>query len=378
MNKYEYSLQGKISYRRLDATVDTDISAWLELHQLCFQMSMDRETWRWIHMNNPFYKKSLPLIIVAESEGKIVGSVSIIPSPLNNSSDKDLIPLSSCLVCKAMVHPGWRNRGIFSTLLKNAITISQEDGFDLLLTIANNPYSFRSFVRAGFIHISDSTQKNRYLSPDSLFKNYCGPITRHLNKKIVIPFFNLFTGRVSNSRHEYVIRYGPVAEVVKDIEDLHFNNPRFSGIYGLRNIMFTRWRFCREGGNVRCLTIWKKNQLFGYVVLGFSHEGKAGIILDLSVRDSNTQLFQILVNETINILTKNHAGTLSISLINRDWDLNRVFSIRNGFLKSHILSGKEKSHILYYCIKEKPGMEFLQEKNSWNLQACDTCLFAFN
>ncbi len=251
------SYPGKILYRRLDAR--TDVPAWLELHEVCFQWRMDHEAWNWIHRENPFYKKTTPLVIVAECEGRIVGSVSLIPTPLQRAGGEEPGYLSSCFVCKAMVDPAWRQRGIFSSLLKSAEQLAKEEEYDVLLTIANNPYSVRTFLNTGFTHVADFIQTKRYISLDFLLKSKEDTARGYLKKMLLVPAFCVLTRMYPRIRHDYEVRYSPVLDVAKEIEQFHSPGNSYPGIQGLRTNPFILWRFGRTDLDIRCLTLWKKN-----------------------------------------------------------------------------------------------------------------------
>ena len=139
----------EITYRMIDA--NSEILQWLS-YRVCYQHEVSHELWHWIHIQNPFYKKTRPLIFIAEIDNRIVGFLSLIPSPIQIHNPDTL--LNSCLLCKAMVHPEFRNHGIFRKLLQYAIETAKSEGYDILLTISNNPYSYQSFIKAGFRDIA--------------------------------------------------------------------------------------------------------------------------------------------------------------------------------------------------------------------------------
>jgi GNAT superfamily N-acetyltransferase len=334
---------------------------------------MDRDTWNWIYRKNPFYKKSSPLVIIAEFKGRMVGSVSLIPSILQQLVGKDLISLPYCILWTAMVSPEWRNRGIFSSLLKSAIQIAKDEKYDLLLTITNNPYSFRGFIHAGFTHVTDFIRTKRYISLNGLFKSNEGTVLGYLEKILVVPPFGVYLRMYPRIHHDYEVRYGSVSDVGKEIEQFYYSNITHPGIYGIRTTLFTLWRFGRTDGNIRCLTLWKKNRLCAYLIYSFSKTEKKGVILDLFAGENNTTLTGILLSEAIHVLSKEDAVSLTAFQLDRDWDLSRTFSPRYGFFQRYSpMTHKEKFYFLLYFLDEKTGKGHFFEKNSWNIQAADT------
>jgi hypothetical protein len=273
-----------------------------------------------------------------------------------------------------MVSQRWREKGIFSSLLLRAIHLAREEGYDMLLTIANNPFSFRSFVRTGFIHVTDFFPAKRFISPDGLAGKSSG-LVHSMKRILLLPTFALYNRMYPQIHHDYEIRKGPVSEFADEIEDFA-GDGNFPGICGERTKSFVLWRFCRAGGDIRCLTLWKQNRLAAYLIHSYSATRKNGVILDVRTEGDSITLAEILVSEAVSALAKEHAGSLSAFQLDRKWEFARLFSPRHGFFGRSPLAGHvENSHFLVYCLNKCEDTLRYFEKNSWNIQAADTCLF---
>jgi len=88
--------------------------------------------WDWKHQSNPFGES---LILVAESEGRIVGVRALMRWELKT-------PTGSTLKCLRPVdtatHPDFARRGVFKELTMSAIEIARSEGVDLVFNTPNS------------------------------------------------------------------------------------------------------------------------------------------------------------------------------------------------------------------------------------------------
>ncbi|MDG6251040.1 GNAT family N-acetyltransferase, partial [Methanocalculus sp.] len=105
-----------IDYRTLDPRSTKDLCQWLALYERSFNKPASENAWRWKYAESPFGNGEKHQIYIANSGNSIIGSLSLMPMQLYLQSygEKEIIP--SGLVTNVMVHPDFRNRGIFSTL----------------------------------------------------------------------------------------------------------------------------------------------------------------------------------------------------------------------------------------------------------------------
>lgn len=365
-----------IKYRSLDAGSDAEIFQWLELYQVCFQHKVSRKFWDWIHGENPFYIKVKPLVLIAEIDNRIVGSVSLIPSPLQVMPDQNHCPLNSCLVCKAMVHPEYQGRGIFSSLLKNAIKQARDEGYDLLITFSNNPYSYQSLVRAGFTYVTDIIQSKYYLSADGPFKKYLAVLPRFMRKTIGFPLLWMYTQLIPGIQHNFRIDYRDATECSGEINRIYALHHSDSGVYGVKTPPFIQWRFSYPQFHFKCLSLREGEQMLAYLIIEYKDEGKTALVVDIFARDNDESLFLTLVSELVTILKNEHFDSIQTYLIERNRSVSKIFSLRHGFIgRSSGTDKKTKLRFLYYPLKEHLCTTNFSDKNQWNIQSVDTCMF---
>jgi|GEM_PF-3161362 len=366
----------EIIYRFFSVDSDSDIIQWLDLHKICFQRTVSREFWHWIHMGNPFYTKTKPMIVIAETENRIVGSVSLIPIHLQITANHEHRVLTSCLVCKAMVHPDYQNRGIFSSLLKKGIKLTREEGYDLLITFSNNPYSYQGFVQQGFQYVTDVIQSKYYISPDRLSKKYTavlpGQIRKHINRSLS----RIYSLLLPEIHHTFRICYNEISEVTEEIYRIHFPDNTGSGIFGGRTPEFIRWRLSSDGIHFKCLSLWDKDKMLAYLIIGIQDRRKSALIADLFSRENDKSLILILVNEAVTILKKENFNSFWTYLLDRNWDLSTIFSLRYGFIRRPSGAGNNaKLRFLCFPLSDPVCDADFSDKNLWNIHSLDSCMF---
>jgi len=366
----------ELTYRFLDAGSDTEIVQWLDLYRVCYHHSVSREYWDWIHMTNPFYRKTKPLVFIAVSGNRIVGSISIIPSPLRIMTGQNIIPLNSCLVCKAMVHPEYQGRGIFSTLLENAIRVAKEEEYDLLITFSNNRYSFQGFVRSGFFHITDITQTRCYLSSQGPLKNQLAGLPHFLRNGIGYPISWMYRQLLPGTRHTFHTDFHDATEDRQEIDTISVSTPARPGIYGIRTPLFVSWRFSYPGFHFKCLSIREGHQMLAYLIIEYRHGGKDAMIIDLFVRNNDYALIMALVSELLVILHKEGFDTVQTYFPKTDWGVQNVFSLRHGFIdQSRGSVEKTTPRFLCYNLKDNQYTQEFSRSAQWAIQSADTCMF---
>ena len=367
-----------ITYRFFDTNSESDIYQWLDLHSICFQYDISQNLWDIIHLKNPFYNKTKPLILIAELDKKIVGSVSLIPSPIQEHRNNTVILYNSLLICKAMVHPDYRKKGIFNHLLKNSMDVATYEGYDTLLTVSDNPYSYKSFVRIGFHDVAAMRWSKVYLSIDTASSHYFDTLKLpRIVKKIFVSLISFFYSQlISLGEHSYQLKYGDITEFVEEITNFFISNQSHEGIFGIRTNPFIQWRFCRNDEYFKCFTLWDSEIMIGYLIIQYKEGEKNAFIVDMCLSNDKTSLISILTKESQEYLKKNKFQRLSVYMMEKDSNLSKFFSFRNGFFIQSSEPGKlNKSRFLMYALNKNLVKTFFSDKNNWNLQSVDTCLF---
>lgn len=368
----------EITYRFLDTESDSDISQWLDLFSLCFQQEITNNFWNYIFMENPFYKKTKPLIFIAHDEEKIVGSFSAIPSQLVEYHKDTNILYNSLLLCKGMVHPAYRKKGIFANLLKNALQTAESEEYDLVLTISNNPYSYQSFIKTGYYDIAAMRMSRLFLSRDTVFSAYIHRLhLPHTVKKILIASVSfLYTQLAPRNNDHFEIKQGDASEFIGEIEKFNTSNQRNNGIYGNRSHRFLHWTFVREDACFKCFTIRDKKELLGYALVQLKEKGKYAFIVDICVSVHKKNVIEDLIGEISIYLKEKNFQTLWTYMVENDTILSNFFTLRNGFFVRSSNAGKlKKSRMLVYPLKKTRAQPSYMDKNMWNILPVDTCLF---
>ena len=203
-------------------------------------MKLPGALWNHIHVANSFYKKKIPLILIAVADKKIVGSISLIPSPIQEYRNNSLNPYNSLLVCKAMVHPDYQRKGIFGSLLKKSKELAESEGYDTLITFSNNPFSFQGFQRSGFHDVASMRWLKTYLSMDATVSKHVAPLRLpRIAKKIMVSLctcvYSLATPLI---QHPYQLKYGVISEFIEQISE--FSNSDYIKWW---DILYTVERF---------------------------------------------------------------------------------------------------------------------------------------
>ena len=372
----------EINYRLLDAGSDTEIQQWLDLYRLSFHDTMSREYWHWIFENNPFYLKTRPLIFIAEKNRRIIGSRSVIPSRIQVNMCQNHSILNLGYLYGAMVHPDMRNQGIASSLLKNAINLTKDEGYDLLTSFATNLYAYKSLIKAGFTCLNSSKKSKGYLSVHGLVKNYLPFIPQSFDNTIGFPLSKIFTGiftqKFPKISHNFRIQCGEVIEYTGEINRIHALNYSHSGVHGIRTPLFIKWRFSAPGIHTKCLTLWDGDVMLAYLILDYPDSGKNFLIEDLFVREGNEYLISILVSEAVTLLKKVNGDSVWTYLIDGKRFHSPIFSKKNGFIsytsrETSPMSSMER--FLFFLLNENQYPWIFSDKKQWNIWCADFCFF---
>jgi len=368
----------EITYQLLDVCSEAEIIQWLELYQICYFRKVGREYWHWIHQGSPFFKNQKPMVFVAKCNNQIIGSVSLIPSPLRITNGQVSRTLNSCLVCKAMVKPEFQKRGIFSSLLHNATEQAKYDEYDLLVTFSNNDNSHKGFIKAGFSSITNIIQSKCYLSSKTPLKNFPSMLPGFLRTTIGYPISWLCRQLLPIPRHNYRVEFRDVTkyhEAVELIAASHYTGG--TCIRGVRTPSFIQWRFSYPGLWFKCLSLWDNETMLAYVIIEYQDGDKNALIIDIFVRDDDNSLLTILIGELTAILYQEQFDSVQTYFLKTDRGVSNFFTLRHGFIDRTRGKGKKNTSVRFLCypLNESMGVTDFSKNVHWNIQAADTCLF---
>jgi GNAT superfamily N-acetyltransferase len=347
------------------------------LYSVCFQQKITKNFWNYIYLDNPFYKKTKPLIFVAEADGKIVGSISAIPSQLVQNRENNTFLYNSLLICKGMVHPDYRKKGIFGSLLKKAMETAESEDYDIALTISNNAYSYQSFIRSGFHDVAVMRWSRLFLSRETA-SAYCEAFHfPSVVKKICSSLFSyLYSQMTPRNNHSYQIAQGDTSEFIQEIENFYTANPPGEGMFGRRTKQFMQLKFVRKDAWIRCFTLSNGQKMLGYAIVFLNEGGKNAYIVDIGISTNNKTIITELIGEINTFLKENNFQTAWAYMVENNTMLSNFFTFRHGFFSS-ILNRKKnkKTRLLVLPLKHTLSQPYYLEKGTWHIQAIDTCLF---
>lgn len=147
-----------IRYRRFEAR---DRDSVLSLFEAAFGKPRDPAQWKWEFLGGP----RPALIVVAESDGKIVGHYAILPRKIKVGGKT----LESGLVVDVMTHPDFGKRGIFVNSGLEAFRQAKEAGLQILMGFPNEA-AIRGHLKVGWSELGYVTVNARPLKADSLRK----------------------------------------------------------------------------------------------------------------------------------------------------------------------------------------------------------------
>ena len=101
----------QVIIRKLAPDSRKDIDGWRELYHVVFGREYPEEVWKWKYLGNPYSDSEGPLIYLAESNSRIVGARSLLPSMVTIEDGQTTELLRACQMNNAMVHPDFRREG---------------------------------------------------------------------------------------------------------------------------------------------------------------------------------------------------------------------------------------------------------------------------
>jgi hypothetical protein len=309
---------------------------------------------------------------------KMVGSVSLIPSPIQEQCNNTVILYNSLLVCKAMVHPDYRKKGIFNHLLKNSLDMATSEGYDTLLTFSNNSYSYQAFQKIGFHDVAAMRWSKMYLSIFTTLSKYFDTFRLpKIVKKILISSFSRFYSQLTpHCNHSYQLKYGDITEFIEQITDFNNSYQSNGGIHGIRTNAFFQWRFFQNNACFKCLTLIDEGRMLGYLIFQYKEGDKDAFIIDICLSNNDKSLILILISEIRLYLKKKNFQRLWVYIMEKDSNLSNFFSLQNGFFIRSSKAGKlNKSRFLMYTLNKNLVKTSFTNKKNWDILSVDTCLF---
>ena len=362
----------QVIIRKLAPDSKKDIDGWRELYHVVFGREYPEEVWKWKYLENPSSDSEGPLIYLAESNSRIVGARSLLPSMVSVEDGQTTEVLRACQMNNAMVHPDFRREGLFTKLTKHSDEDARAKGYKLAYGYPN-AQSLPGHMKMGCDYLGQLRHCAVVIEPERILGDY---LTRRgipgFAQKALLPvagtIVRLASPRISLG--QYRLEHGPVDRFVQDIANLHVCAGPRQGIFGLRSIDFLSWRFRRPGRDYCAYALYDSDRMVGYLVVFIDTVARRALIKDIYAPGLDQEILARLLKGTIDHLKTQSYGLLSISLLDRKWPLKSLFSPRYGVWRRYVAE-----HLIAYPLSKelKPGL--ISDRNNWYLQQVDRSPF---
>jgi len=267
----------------------------LELFRLSFGQTMPAELWDWKYVKNPLSSQDSE-VVVAVDRGKIIGAR---PFLLSKMWIGDKI-VTTAQHCDTMVHPDYRNRGIFNRMGLFALQHLKEYGYALCYGLPA-PMSRRGFLSQGFRIVVTTETLYGVILPQQI-------ISYLLGNQLLGRGLGLVYGRVANSRMRSNSNYSRSFQVdvfdrlgheLGEIDSLRDK----STIDLVRSESYLRWRFDSHPQNTYKYVLAKQaGELRGYAVISIEELGNGlikGIVVDYLVANADVACFREIMDRCL-------------------------------------------------------------------------------
>lgn len=282
----------------------------VNLHNLCFGRKTSEQLWDWKFIDNPLVS-SQPEVIVAMENGRIVGARPFLLSEMWVDKSK----IVAALHCETMVHPQFRNMGIFNQMGKYSIQYLKENNHAISYGFPG-PSSRRGFLSQGYRVVAPIEMMFRpvnariLLSQGKKFK-FIGNCLGFVYDKLLNPRIDY----VNNEQSGFVIDVFDKYQEELKIMDSWEKQPRIDIVRSESNL---KWRFDKHPENKYKYVLVKK-KLVGYAVISMNTQLnglRRGIIVDYLVKGDNSSCFLTLVKRSLTELVKSNCDIINMWCFN--------------------------------------------------------------
>ncbi|MFZ5995726.1 MAG: GNAT family N-acetyltransferase [Thermodesulfobacteriota bacterium] len=324
--------------------------------------------WRWKYLQNPLHDN---FSYVAVCNGNIAGFVGGMPW-------RFFVMGKECIsgqVTDMMVHPAWRNKGVFFPVnRKNLDDITARTNFHYGFT---NPTSFRVYKKRFHYEGFNPLKMQKVL-------NIKSAIWQGLRQGKSVKLSTLFDliSRVLSGRKKVSskkARSTPASLVVKRIErfDAGFDKlwekaHKKLKIATIRDSRYLNWRYVGHPQLQYTIFAAEGNgELYGFVVLRCENkEGiRKGLIIDLLVDPGHVPVAEILINESLKFFRSQKAAVINTWMF-EDNPIYGLF-VQNGF------SAKPANQVVVLIKSFSPDIptDYLRDTRNWYLTMGDCEVF---
>ncbi len=279
----------------------------LGLFQASFGLTVTAELWNWKYFQNPL-APAVPELIVATDRGRIVGARPFLLAELWLGNER----VKAAQPCDTMVHPQYRQEGIFSRMNQFAIEYFRREGYALFYNFPNSN-SRPGYLRQGWEIVAITETLYRFDNPQKV-------ISYKLRNKFLGTGLGFFYDKLLNARIKasplsssfQIEVFDQFADELKEVDTLSDK----SAINLARGETYLRWRFDQHPEHsYKYIVVRKKGELWGYAVVSVQEQLNGliyGMIVDYLVKDKDIDCFRLLINECLIELKNSECDFISI------------------------------------------------------------------
>ena len=303
---------------------EDEIGQLVELFRVSFGREMSEQFWEWKYINNPSASSS-PEVIVARDGGKIVGARPFLLTELRVKNERIL----AAQHCDTMVHPKFRNQGLFNRMGEYALQYLKEHDYVL-------SYGFPGpMSRAGFLK-----QGYRVVVPtEIMFRpiNYQRIFSKKLKRDRLGRVLGYFCNKVIVNKKLPVLKADIEVEIfdsyVQELEAIE-SLRKTTVIEYVRREKILRWRFDQHPEHkYRYITANIEGTLCGYAVISVQEQANGlyyGMIIDYLVKNEDPECFGALIEKAMVELAKTGCDLIMIWVFSEP-GLKEELRLRFGF-----------------------------------------------
>lgn len=276
----------------------------VDLFNAVFQKNLTLSEWRWAYQENPAKRLD---IVLAFSGSMLIGQSAGIPLAFDHEGNI----LRASRPQNVMVHPDFRNQGIFSETLKRLTDDCYAKNLDFVLTFPNDN-SIGAFVeKSNYNHVFD-----------------------------ICEFRLPVNAAPTNNDHRWMIHIQENIDFTKD--DVRFISEQLKPfkIFTVRDLNYLNWRYHKNSGKrYAVIRAWDGDRLIGFAVSKFYPEALSIDLVEfIFLRDTATIRAALT---TIHRHYKNRGAT-SFSIWLAEHYPSHQFLADIGFEKT-----ARKTHVVY-------------------------------
>jgi GNAT superfamily N-acetyltransferase len=347
----------------------------LDLLELGFNERFSLEWLTWKYVKNPLLNGNPPFAFAAFQEGsnKIVGIMSYIPSDININGKL----IRGVQVCDLVVSPDYRNKGIFTLLVKESTKKLIDNGIKLILSFPNFN-SMPGFLKQGYIKVGLLDEQYTFNKMSQVIKKNKKNLLYRIGSEIfdfLVPDVKKVTDKIESIENKEIV----ISKNKKFTEE-------YSALLQCRdidrakvekNIEYLNWRYKKRTDKE--YTIWtasKNNKPVAYLVTTIINNSsfKQGQIVDFQYTHIE-DIYALLNKSMKSLLYEEECNLIST------W----AFTDKELFLALNKLGFISKSKFPFrYVINERQFLikildrsisEKIMSMENWSIRASDKDIY---